>query len=102
MQIQINPGDVQNSEALDQHAREKVTVALRHYAEQVTRVEVHLANLNANKGGVSLRCTIEARLAHHQPLAVEHDAEDMYKAIDLAADKLERAVTRKLERLKRA
>jgi ribosomal subunit interface protein len=102
MHIQINAGDVQNSEALDQHAREKIEAALRHHPEQITRVEAHLRNLNAHKGGISFRCTIEARLTHHQPLAVEQDAEDMYKAIDQAAHKLERAVKHKLERLKRA
>ena len=100
MQIQINAGDVQHSDAIDERIEEEVRTALELFSEQVTRVEVHLRNLNGPKHGVDKRCLMEARLAGLDPLAVEADAEDLYQAVHLAAGKLERAVKHRIERRK--
>lgn len=100
MQIQINAGDVQHSDAVDERIENEVRTALELFGERITRVEVHLRNLNGPKHGVDKRCVIEARLAGHDPLAVEADAEDLYQAVHLAAGKLERAVRHKVERHK--
>lgn len=98
MQILINAGDVQTSDAVVKTAHDEVAAALEIWRDQITRVEVHLRDLNGPKSGLDKRCTIEARLAGHDPLAVEHDAPDLYQAISQAAGKLERAVRRKIER----
>ena len=98
MLIQVNFGDVQSSEAIEARVREEVSSALEHQASRVTRVEVHLRDLNGQKAGIDKRCTMEARLAGFQPLAVEEDREDLYDAIHAAAKKLHRAVKHKLER----
>lgn len=98
MLIQVNFGDVQSSEAVESRVHEEVTHALEHHADRVTRVEVHLRDLNGQKHGIDKRCTMEARLAGFQPMAVEEDAEDLYDAIHAAAKKLHRAVKHKLDR----
>ena len=99
MLIQVNAGDVDSSEALDAHVREHVESALKHHADQVTRVEAHLHDDNAHKSGsADKRCTLEVRLAGMDPMAVEASADDLYKAITEASHKLGRAVTHKLER----
>jgi len=100
MQIQINAGDVQHSDAIDERIEKEVRTALELFADQVTRVEVHLRNLNGPKHGVDKRCVLEARLAGFDPLAVEADADDLYQAVHLAAGKLERAVKHRIERRK--
>ena len=98
MKIQINAGDVHHSEAVDTHIHSKLATVLKRWGDRVTRVEVHLRDLNASKGGPDKRCTVEVRLAGHQPLAVEADNRDLYDAITEAAGKAERAVEHKLER----
>jgi ribosomal subunit interface protein len=98
MQIHINAGDVQSSPAIVERAQQEVEHALKVFRDRVTRVEVHLHDLNGRKSGVDKRCVMEARLAGHPPLAVEHDADDLYEAVRLAAGKLERAVRHKIER----
>jgi ribosomal subunit interface protein len=98
MQIQINPGEIPATDAIDSHIRSEVEHALRHFREQVTRVEVHLHDLNGQKAGVDKRCLLEARLAGLQPMVAEHVAADMYEAIKIAAEKLERVVRHRLER----
>jgi ribosomal subunit interface protein len=99
MQILVNPGDVKSSDAVEQHVLDEVDGALKRFADRITRVEVHLRDLNANKSGVAKRCTMEVRLAGLQPIAVESDADDLYQAIRATAGKLERAVRNKVERL---
>ncbi len=98
MQIQVNPGDVDHSDAIETFVEEQVTHALRHHTEQVTRVEVHLRDMNGPKSGMDKRCMMEVRLAGHDPIAVEDDATSLYDAITQTAGKLQRAVQRKIER----
>ena len=98
MKIQINAGDVERSQAVDEHIQQKVESCLHRFSERVTRVEVHLRDLNASKGGADKRCTVEVRLAGHQPLAVDADGRDLYDAISDACKKAERAVEHRIER----
>lgn len=98
MKIQVNAGDVKTSEAVVQRVEEELENALRVFRNRVTRVEVHLRDLNGPKSGVDKRCVMEARLAGQQPIAVEHDSENLYEAINMASEKLERAVRRRVER----
>jgi len=67
--------------------------ALSRFGDQITRVEVHLTDVNAGKGGTDdKRCTMEARLAGMHPIAVSHQAGTVLHAIDGATAKLERAL----------
>jgi putative sigma-54 modulation protein len=98
MQIQIHTNGVQNSAALNERALHSIESAMKVWRDQVTRVEVHLHDDNGPKSGRDKRCVLEIRLAGLQPMAVEAANEDLYKAIDEAAGKAERAVRHKLER----
>ena len=90
MKIQINTDNhITGREALVEQAEATVTNALGHWAEHITRVEVHLSDENGNKtGGHDKRCMMEARLEGHQPIAVTHEADTMDQAVDGAAGKL--------------
>lgn len=99
MKIQINAGDVQMSDAIRSHINERINQGLNRFADRITRVEVHLKDENAKKGGADKRCTIEVRPANRQPMAVEEGHEDLYTAITAAAHKAERAVAHLFERL---
>jgi ribosomal subunit interface protein len=99
MNIQINFGDIDHSDAVSTHVTQCVQASLKHHADRVTRVEVHLRDDRHNrKGPDDNRCLMEVRLAGEQPLAVEARADNIYDAVRQAAHKLERAVTRKVER----
>jgi ribosomal subunit interface protein len=101
MQINIHSDNsVEKSEALNRHVQSVVEATLKHFAGQVTRVEVHLSDSNAQKSGDGdSRCMMEARLAGLEPIAVaEHDA-TLHQAINGAATKLHRAIENDLGRL---
>ena len=98
MQIQINFGDVQSSPALQNHVEETVNASMKQWTDRITRVEIHLHDDNGPKAGNDKKCIVEVRLAGLQPMAVNAIADDLYKAIDFACDKAQRAVRHKLER----
>jgi hypothetical protein len=100
MQIQVNADNhIEASEARNVWARSVVESALAHLADSVTRVEVHLSDESAGKGGApALRCTMEGRLNGRPPIAVSHDAAGMDAAINGAVHKLVRATAHALGR----
>ena len=102
MQIQINTDhNIEGREALSAHIRTVVERALTRSREHITRVEVHVTDSNGPKTGPNeMRCTMEARLERHQPIAVTDEAATLHQAVDGAADKLARLVAHTLGRLR--
>jgi ribosomal subunit interface protein len=98
MQIQINSDHhITGSPELASRVQELVRDTLDRYSDRITRVEVHLNDLNSLKGGSKdKRCLMEARLGGLGPVAVNHEAESLNLAIDGAMEKLERAIEHKL------
>lgn len=102
MQIQINtdrtiPGDAATTTRLSSVVED----SLRRFSAQITRVEVHLSDENADKGGPDdTRCVIEVRLEGYKPLAVRHQAGDVDQAVDGASGKLVRLLDKTLARLR--
>ncbi len=94
MQIQINTGDsVEGREALSHHAETVVKDALGRFLDQVTRIEIHLSDVNGQKAGDNdKRCLMEARVAGRQPIAVTESANSVHQAIDGATQKMKRSL----------
>lgn len=94
MQIQVNSDNhIQSSQRLEEWVRTTIESTLERYEEDLTRVEVHLADENGDKPGPhDLRCQLEARPKGHQPISVTHKADSLEQAIDGAAEKLEHAL----------
>ena len=93
MQIQVNADNhLDPSEARDAWTSSVVQAAMAHFAASVTRVEVHLSDENAGKGGAAaLRCVMEARVNGRPPVAVSNDASSLDAAVNGAVHKLVRA-----------
>jgi ribosome-associated translation inhibitor RaiA len=100
MQIQVNAAD-NESRGMDKEAiRDVVGAALDRFATQITRVEVHVRDVNAAKqGAFDKQCTMEARLAGRDPVAVTASSQDLMLSVREAAGKLKRKIESDLERL---
>jgi ribosomal subunit interface protein len=98
MQIQINSDHhITGSPELAARVQALVRDTLDRYSDRITRVEVHLNDLNSLKGGSKdKRCLMEARLGGLGPIAANHEAENVNLAIEGAMEKLERAIEHKL------
>src|SRR5688500_19649873 len=101
MQIPINSDHhITGSPELAAHVQALVRDTLERYSDRITRVEVHLNDLNSVKGGSNdKRCLMEARVAGFGPIDVNHEAESLELAIEGAMEKLERAIEHRLGRI---
>ncbi|PZO10985.1 MAG: ribosomal subunit interface protein [Lysobacteraceae bacterium] len=94
MQIQINTDEsVDGREALSSHAQDVVKDVLGRFADHVTRIEIHMSDVNGQKAGDhDKRVVMEARIAGRQPIAVTDQAGSLHQAIDGAAQKMRRSL----------
>ncbi len=101
MKIQLNTDkNIQGDESVAGHVDTAVNSALSRFSSQITRIEVHLSDLNANKSGAhDKRCVMEARLESRNPVAVTHEADTVRESINGAAHKLQRLLESSLGKL---
>lgn len=94
MQIQVNTDNhIDGRDEMVAQVGGDVDDALDRFQDQVTRVEVHLGDVNGGKGGdADIRCMIEARLAGRDPIAVHHQAAGLDLAFQGALGKVVRAL----------
>jgi ribosome-associated translation inhibitor RaiA len=102
MQIQVRHDDhITGGERLTERVTASVEGVLDRYRNQITSVEVHLADENGPKsGGDDVRCTIQVRMEGRPPTAVTHHASDLDVAVDAAAEKILRMLDHQLGRLR--
>ncbi len=101
MQIQINTdNNIEGSEAFAEHARTVVEKNLKYYAGRITRVEVHIRDLNGDKTGPQDHsCTIEARPNGMEPVAATYKADNRHQALEGAAQSLSNLLRTKFGKL---
>lgn len=92
MKVQLNTDkNIQGDEALTSHVETVVDGVLGRFRSQISRIEVHLSDVNAGKSGAAdKRCVMEARLEGRPPVAASDDADTVGASISGAAGKLQR------------
>jgi ribosome-associated translation inhibitor RaiA len=101
MQVLVNSDHhIVGDEDLTGRVQGVVEGRLDRFEGRITRVEVHLNDLNSSKlGERDKRAMMEARIGGMKPIAVSHEAPTLTEAIHVAADKLERAIEHALGKL---
>ncbi len=101
MKIQFNSDEsIEARDALGRHAAEVARKSLGRFSEQVTRVEIHVRDVNGDKAGADdKQCLFEARLAGRRPVSVRERAGTLHQAIEGAARKMERRLASTLGKL---
>jgi len=92
VQIQVNTDDnIEGHDALTAQVEAEILDSLSRFAAQITRVEVHLSDENAAKGGSEYkRCLLEVRPTGQNPIAVTHQAASLQEANLGALQKMQR------------
>ena len=99
MQIQIFAQGIDVPDPLRAYVERNLTDVLQHHAERLTRVEVHLKDLNSkSKNGVDKHCLLEAKPRGMDSVVVQHDAPEFKDAVHHAALKLERALQHRIDK----
>ncbi len=91
MYIQVNTDrNIEGHQALNARVSGVVEDALSRFSDHISRVEVHLSDVNSNKkgGDDDMRCMVEARIKGRQPIAITHHAATVDQVVDGAVDKL--------------
>ena len=99
MQILFHAHDEALPDTFSELVERTVRETLRPYEGKLTRIEIHMRDLNANKGGVDKRCVIEARPRGLDPVAADHESEKVDGAFQGALDKLQRVLDKRFGRL---
>ena len=99
MQVQINAPHGEFPDTLIELIEREIEERLAKHASRLTRVEVHLQDLNAHKGGIDKRCLLEARPRGMDPVAADHESAQVADAFKGALDKLHRILDRRFGKL---
>lgn len=102
MQVQINTDkNIVNNTELRERIDDIVQKELKYQLPSLTRVELHLSDLNSGKSGAAdKRCLVEGRLTGLAPLSAEHRADNIYLAITEAVRQLRRVLTTAMDKAK--
>lgn len=89
MQIQVNTDNtIEGRERLIEQVEAIVSEGLSRFSDRLSRVEIHLSDVNGNRGGNDKHCVLEARPNGMGPLVTTDQADTV--------DKVVRATTRKM------
>lgn len=98
MQLDIRGLGLKLSDALLEHARKQLDEALAPFHARIAQVRVRMNDVNGPRGGHDKRCHVELRLRTGGRVVLHEVDEDLYVAISLAAARLKRAVSQRIDR----
>jgi hypothetical protein len=100
MMIQVKTdNNIAGHQPLLDEVRENVEGVLGRFADRISRVEVHLSDVNGRKVTPDdRRCLIEARVEGRAPFTASEEASGVLLAVNGAAEKLLRVIESALEK----
>jgi len=98
MLIDIQARNFSLTNALRDHIERRLGFALSSRDEHIQRILVRLSDINGPRGGEDKCCRIQVVLPKLTDVVIEDIELDMYVAIDRAADRAGRTVSRRLAR----
>jgi len=98
MQMDIQSQGFTLTDSLRDYIIKRLAYALNHGGEYISRVTVRLSDINGPRGGTDKRCFIEVRIKQKSAVVIEDTEADLYVAIDRAAERAGRTLTRRLAR----
>lgn len=102
MHIQINTDkNIEGSARMTTWFTETLQEGFRRFDEHITRLDVHLSDVNGHKeGSDDKRCLLEARVKGLKPFVVTHSAETLDIALSGAMDKLTKSLDSAIGKLR--
>jgi len=98
MNIDIQSRNFSLTTALRSHIKRRIGFALSTRYDQIKSILVRLSDINGPRGGNDKCCQLHVVLPGQADVVIEDTQADMYVAIDRAADRASRTVSRRLAR----
>ena len=96
--IRVNGLELSDDQRI--HIDRRVRFAVSRFTDCLDRVDVLVADENGPRGGVDARCRIRAKLAKRGMVYAEDRASAVEHAVNLAAGRLGRSLSREIDRRK--
>ena len=100
MRITIQAAGFVLSTALKAYTEKRLHTALGWAGKHVSELQVSLSDINGPRGGLDKRCRILVQIPGGKGVVIEDTDTDLYRAIDRAAERVDRAVVRRLEQMR--
>ncbi|MFT6153226.1 MAG: ribosomal subunit interface protein [Bermanella sp.] len=100
MKVQVKARHFALTNELKQYVKRRLKFALGSRFDQVKRVEVMLSDINGPKGGEDKSCKILLKINGQTDVVVDDVQSHLYSAIDRAAGRASRTVSKRVTRLK--
>jgi len=101
MQIDIQARGFTLTEGLREYVERRLSFVFASTRRSVRRISVRLSDENGPRRGDDKRCRMQVSLAAAPSVVIEDTETSLYVAIDRAADRIGRTVTRRIERLRK-
>jgi len=88
------------TDALKEYCSDHLVAKLVKHARQIQSVVIRLVDINGPKGGEDKTCEVEVYVRAREPVVVSATDHDLRAAIDAAADRVQNALGRELERVR--
>jgi putative sigma-54 modulation protein len=98
MHIDIQARGFELTNGLREHTMRRLSFATDWARDEVRRVTVRLSDINGPRGGEDKRCLIQIPLAGKTDIVIDELDSDLYVAIDKAIGRIERVLTKQIER----
>jgi ribosomal subunit interface protein len=94
MKIQVNTDNhIDGAEDLINYIETLFADKLKRFDAHLTRLEIHLSDENAGKGGANdKKCSVEARMDGHEPIFASAQSDVMHISINEALQKIKRGI----------
>jgi putative sigma-54 modulation protein len=98
MEIDIRCQNMSLNDEIQTEVDKRMNFALQQFNSWITRVQVHLEDINGPRKGVDKQCRVLVGLKGGKTIKVQDTDADMIAAINRTADRLGQAVSREVDR----
>lgn len=99
MKIKVQARHLALTSELKAYVKRRIRFALESRFDSIKRVVVTLSDINGPRGGEDMRCQVLVKLDGQNDVVIDNKEAYLRAAIDKAADKASRTVSKRIERL---
>lgn len=96
MKIEVRFRGIEGSEPLREYAVRRAHVHLSRFGQELGTVIVRVGDVNGPRGGLDKRCRVTVQGPRFGSATLDELSDDVHAALDLALDRMARAIGRSL------